>query len=95
MKIHGVKREWTHPIFCMKKHFCPHCRELLEKIKTETVVNSRSEEAKNYDFSQCGGDGFLVGNIKFVRTAFRCSRCNRTYTIDEIRNHEIAINRLK
>ena len=95
MKIHGVKREWSHPFFCMKKHFCPHCREPLEKTKTETVVNSRSEGAKNYDFSQCGGDGFMVGNIKFVRTAFRCNSCNRTYTIDEIRNHEIAINRLK
>ena len=56
MKIHGVKREWSNPIFCMKKHYCPYCNERLEKTKTETVVNSKSEEAKNYDFSN--GDGF-------------------------------------
>ena len=67
MKIHGVKREWSHPIFCMKKHYCPHCNEMLEKTKTETIVNSKSEKAKNYDFSQPGGDGYMMGNIKFVR----------------------------
>ena len=63
MKMHGVKREWSHPIFCMKKHYCPHCNEMLEKTKTETIVNSKSEEAKNYDFSQPGGDGYMMGNI--------------------------------
>lgn len=50
MKIHGVKREWSHPIFCMKKHYCPYCNERLEKTKTETIVNSKSEEAKTMIF---------------------------------------------
>jgi hypothetical protein len=84
MKIHGVKREWSHPIFCIKKHYCPHCNEMLEKTKTETVVNSKSEEAKNYDFSQAGGDGYMMGNIKFIRTAFRCNKCDKTYSIKEL-----------
>lgn len=84
MKIHGIKREWSHPIFCMKKHYCPHCNERLKKTKTETVVNSKSEEAKNYDFSQPGGDGYMIGNIKFVRTAFRCNKCNKIYSIEEL-----------
>ena len=93
MKIHGVKREWSHPIFCMKKHYCPYCNEKLEKTKTETIVNSKSEEAKNYDFSN--GDGFLVGNIKFIRTVFRCNKCDKTYTIKEVKENDIAINRWK
>ena len=84
MKIHGVKREWSHPIFCMKKHYCPLCSEMLEKTKTETMVHSKSEEAKNHDFSQPGGDGFMLGNIKFERTAFRCNKCNKTYSIKEL-----------
>ena len=84
MKIHGVKREWSHPIFCIKKHYCPHCNEMLEKTKTETVVNSKSEEAKNYDFSQAGGDGYMMGNIKFIRTAFRCNKCDKTYSIEDL-----------
>lgn len=93
MKVHGVKREWSHPIFCIKKHFCPYCNEQLEKIKPETVVNSKSEEAKNYDFSSV--DGFLVGNIKFIRTAFRCNKCDKIYTIKEVKENDIAINRKK
>ena len=93
MKIHGVKHEWSHPIFCMKKHYCPYCNERLEKTKTETIVNTESEEAKNYDFSN--GDGFLVGNIKFIRTVFRCNKCNKTFTIKEVKENDIAINRWK
>ena len=49
MKVHGIKREWSSPIFCLKTHYCPCCNEKLEKNKTETIVNSVSEEAKNYD----------------------------------------------
>ena len=86
MKIHGIKREWSHPICCIKKHYCPYCNERLEKIKTKTVVNSRSKEAKNYDFSN--GDSFMVGNIEFIRTAFRCTICEKTYTIEEVKEYD-------
>lgn len=90
MKVHGVKREWTHPIFCLRTHYCPCCSTRLEKTKTETIVNSASEEAKNYDFSNAGGDTYLMGNIKFIRTAFRCRRCDRTYSIKELIEAEKA-----
>ena len=83
MKAHGIKREWSHPIFSMRKHYRPYCNERLEKAKAETVVNSKSEEAKNFDFSN--GDGFMVGNIKLIRTIFRCNKCDKTYTIKEIK----------
>ena len=86
MKVHGVKREWSSPIFCLKTHYCPCCKERLEKTKTETIVNSASEEAKNYDFSNV--DTYLVGNIKFVRTAFRCNRCDKTYSIEGLKKAE-------
>lgn len=89
MKTDGIKRELSHPIFCMKKHYCPYCNEKLEKTKTETIVNSKSEEAKNYDFSN--GDGFLVGNIKFIRTVFWCSKCDKSYSIEELLKNEKAI----
>jgi uncharacterized protein YbaR (Trm112 family) len=88
MKAHGVKREWSSPIFCLKTHYCPCCNERLEKTKTETIVNSALEEAKNYDFSS--GDTFMIGNIKFIRTAFRCNKCDKTYSIDELKKAEKA-----
>lgn len=88
MKVHGVKREWSSPIFCLKTHYCPCCNERLEKTKTETIVNSALEEAKNYDFSNV--DTYLVGNIKFIRTAFRCNKCDKTYSIDELKKAENA-----
>ena len=86
MKIHAVKRENDDLIFTLKKHYCPYCNERLEKIKTETVVNSDSEEAKNYDFSS--GEGFYTGNVKFIKTEFRCNKCGKTYNIKELKNSE-------
>ncbi len=88
MKIHGVKREWKYPIFVhLKKHDCPHCGARLKKTKTETIVNSNSPEAANYDFS-CG-DGYFVGNVKFIQAAFRCPRCGRGYSVEQIRAKEL------
>lgn len=82
MKVHGIKREYTNPFFVyLKKHYCPVCNERLERTKTETIVNSNSEEAKSYDFA--GADGFLVGNIKFIRTTFRCNKCDKIYSLKE------------
>ena len=57
---------------------------MFKKTKTEIVVNSKSEEAKNYDFSQVGSDGHKIANIKFIRTAFRCNKCDKTYSIEDL-----------
>ena len=83
MKIDGVKREWSNPFFVYRKHFCPKCGEKLRVTKNVRIVDSASDEAKNYDLSS--GDGFMVGNIKFIRTEFRCRACEKTYSIDEVR----------
>jgi len=60
-----------------KNHYCPKCDELLEVVRKEQVVNSKSEEAKNFDFSDNGDmSGVLHGNIRFKWDAFYCSKCN-------------------
>lgn len=87
MKVHGVKLELTSPLFCLKSHNCPNCNNKLEKNKQKAIVNSKSEEANDYDFS-LGGDEFLCGNTKFVRTAFYCNKCNRLYSIKELKEAE-------
>ena len=85
IEIHGVKKEWNNPLFVYRKHFCPKCGSRLRVIKIEKIVDSASKEAQNYDFSS--GNGFMVGNIKFVRTAFLCKKCKKKYSVDVVRRY--------
>ena len=88
MKIHGVKREWSRPFWVrFKKHYCPNCKGLLTTTKVSKVVNSKSHEAKNYDFS-AGDFSSAMGNIKFIWTEFQCDACSKTFSINEIRESE-------
>lgn len=83
MKVHHIKWFGSRPLF-MKwgKHFCPVCGEELQKIKISKIVNSKSEEAKNYDFSSV--DGYMVGNDKFIWTEFHCEKCDKNFSINSI-----------
>jgi len=69
-----------------KKHPCPECGERLARSQTSKVVNSASPEARYYDFSM--GDGFMVGDVRFVWTVFRCPACEKTYTVEELKSIE-------
>ena len=53
-----------------KKHYCPNCDRKLRLVKKDKIANSRSQEAKNYDFNL--GDSFWEGDVKFVWKEFRC-----------------------
>ena len=83
--VHHVKRIWSRPLL-MKwgKHFCPACDGELQKIKTSKIVNSQSEEARDYDFSAPGGDGYMIGNVKFIWTEFTCTKCGKRYSANEV-----------
>ena len=69
-----------------KKHYCPSCMNLLTTTKVSKIVNSNSEEAKDYDFSS--GDTYMIGKIKFIWTEFLCTDCGKTYSLQEIRENE-------
>lgn len=85
MRVSNVKQEWHRPFFVnFKKHNCPVCKRKLEKMKVSKIVNSKSDEAKKFDFSFAGGDGFMSGNVKFIWTEFNCPRCDKNYSINEI-----------
>ena len=85
----GFKYQFEGGLFYLfiKKHYCPQCKNKLIRKKQSKVVNSSSEEAKDYDFLQV--DTFLVGNIKFINYYFECSKCNRIYTIKEMKQLKI------
>lgn len=79
--------------YLRKKHFCPSCKTVLRRKKREVVVNSESEEAKNYDFSCV--DTYLRGNIKFVTFYFECSGCGAVYEISELKKVGRRMRRVK
>ena len=69
----NIKYTVTHPIFVfMKKHFCPHCKAALTVETAHHLVNSRSEEAKNYDFST--EDGRMIGTVD----------CHAEFSVEEL-----------
>lgn len=69
-----------------KKHFCPQCKQKLELRHVSKIVNSKSPEAKNYDFSLC--DTFLVGDVEFRTQYFHCPRCQYDISVREMKTHE-------
>lgn len=50
-------------MFIAKKHFCPQCGKKLKLRYSSKIVNSKSPEVENYDFSV--GDTFFVGDVEF------------------------------
>ncbi len=69
-----------------KKHYCPHCQKKLKIKKVSKVVNSKSPEAEEYDFSL--GDTFLVGNVEFYYHTFYCPTCNTQYSVKQMKKLE-------
>lgn len=57
----------------LKKHVCPKCGSKVELWYVSKIVNSKSPEAKDYDFSV--GDTFFVGDVEFRTRYFYCPKC--------------------
>jgi len=74
----------------IKKHHCPKCSNKLEVKKIKRVVNSESDEAKDFDFTSY--DGFigarLVGDVEFTWYVYHCTNCDIEITNKDMRKHE-------
>jgi hypothetical protein len=82
-------KKWTWYAFSkyMKKpHYCPECNSQMEAKKVERVVNSKSPEARNFDFSSV--DGYLIGLIKFTWDEFHCPKCGNQLTVPQMKKYE-------
>jgi len=81
---------YDSPIFVFKKlHKCPNCTHSITPRKIKKIVNSKSPDAKEFDFS--AGDSYLVGDVEFTYYVFYCEYCNKDYKIKEIKNYERTI----
>jgi len=69
-----------------KKHFCPKCGNKLDLRYVSKIVNSKSPEAKNYDFSV--GDTFFVGDVEFRTRYFFCNGCQSSISFQDMKKYE-------
>jgi len=79
--------------YVKKEHLCLECENALDKKIREAIVNSESEEAKNYDFYFV--DSYLCGNIRFIILYFECPECGKVYEVRDYLNLEKAHNKKK
>ena len=77
------------PFYLLRKHYCPLCSELLTRKRNEVIVNSKSKEAENYDFT--GFKMLLMGNVMFITFYYECEKCSKEYSIDELMEEERKI----
>jgi ssDNA-binding Zn-finger/Zn-ribbon topoisomerase 1 len=91
---HGYKREYNDVLYFKKDHFCPDCGTKLEKVPVSKVVNSRSPEAKDFDFSM-GSGTYAVGDIQFTWDEFECPNCKKHLTVKEMKKFEKDVNYMK
>lgn len=85
-------KQWIlqSPIYVhCKKHFCPFCQCKLDVRRIRRLINSKSNEAKDYDFSFSGGDvGFMFGDVEFSLEVFYCPTCEKEFSIKEMKRIE-------
>ena len=89
MKIKKFKYEAPIGMF-LKKHYCPECSTVLKTKKIKKIVNSESEEAKDFDFSTDDGtfQGYLVGDVEFTWYVCHCANCDIEITNKDMRKLE-------
>ena len=72
--------------YILKKHYCPHCGNRLQLKYDSKIINSKSPEAKDYDFSLV--DSYLVGDVEFRTRYFYCSNCKMKISVREMKSIE-------
>ena len=65
-----------------KKHKCVDCKVKLKRKKVSKIINSESEEAKNYSFRLYRYT--LKGDVKFSWYEFECPICKKSFTLEKL-----------
>lgn len=78
-----MQRMYKYPIFVyLKKHNCPRCNAILERDVVSKTVNSNSLEARHFDFN--AADVHLYGDVKFIWDVFRCPKCGKHISVEDM-----------
>ncbi len=70
----------------LRKHFCPTCGGKVKLHYSSKIVDSKSPEAREFDFSN--GDTFLVGEVEFRTRCFYCDCCQTNISVKEMKDFE-------
>jgi hypothetical protein len=90
----GYKWMYENPRFVnAADYYCPKCSTKLETKWVKRVVDSRSAEAKNFNFSL--GDTKLTGEVEFEFNVFYCFSCDKEYRVKEISEIEYSKTRVQ
>lgn len=77
----------ANPIYVhLLKHFCPQCGNRTKVSYISKTVNSKSEEARDYDFSIV--DTFYTGDVEFRTQCFYCELCDTNISVEEMKAFE-------
>jgi len=69
-----------------KKHLCPNCKERLKVIWINRVINKKSPDARNHDFSSF--NSYFFGDVKFFWNEFKCKKCGKIISAEDLYNIE-------
>lgn len=76
-----MQRIYKHPIFVfLKKHNCPRCNTMLERIVVSKTVNSK--EARQFD--HYAADVPLFGDVRFIWDEFQCPKCGNCISVEDM-----------
>jgi predicted RNA-binding Zn-ribbon protein involved in translation (DUF1610 family) len=68
-------------------HFCPKCRYEFVIRTVRKLVDPKSPEAVNYDFS-LPVEGRMIGQVLFTTEEFCCPNCGNIMTIRDMSQYE-------
>jgi len=57
----------------------------MKVIKVYRIIDRRSLEARDYDFSVGAGDGEIFGDVKLIWNEFKCLECQYQISIGKLR----------
>ena len=66
----------------LKKHKCFDCKVKLNRKKASKIINTKSEEAKNYSFHM--HHNTMTGNVEISWYEFECPICKKSFTLEEL-----------
>ena len=87
LKYLNIKRKWNIKEK-FKKHICPKCQSKMVFIKCSEIVDPKTERAKDFDWSQAGGEGHMIGKTKFIWDELKCINCDLQLTFKDFKNNK-------